>query len=81
MVFSLDKRIGGGRQGTPVIGNEVWIGINAAIVGKVTIGDDVLIAPNSYVNCDVPSHSIVFGNPCIIKHREDATEGYINRKV
>ena len=34
-----------GRQGTPVIGNEVWIGINAAIVGKVTIGDDVLIAP------------------------------------
>lgn len=71
----------GGRQGTPVIGNEVWIGINAAIVGKVTIGDDVLIAPNSYVNCDVPSHSIVFGNPCIIKHRENATEGYINRKV
>ena len=81
MVYLLDKPIGGGRQGTPVIGNEVWIGINAAIVGKVTIGDDVLIAPNSYVNCDVPSHSIVFGNPCIIKHREDATEGYINRKV
>ena len=81
MVCSLDKPIGGGRQGTPVIGNEVWIGINATIVGKVTIGDDVLIAPNSYVNCDVPSHSIVFGNPCIIKHRENATEGYINRKV
>ena len=71
----------GGRQGAPVIGNEVWIGINAAIVGKVTIGDDVLIAPNSYVNCDVPSHSIVFGNPCIIKHRENATEGYINGRV
>lgn len=76
----MDKQIGG-RQGTPVIGNEVWIGINAAIVGKVTIGDDVLIATNSYVNCDVPSYSIVFGNPCIIKHRENATEGYINRKV
>lgn len=80
MAYSLDKQIGG-RQRTPVIGNEVWIGINAAIVGKVTIGDDVLIAPNSYVNCDVPSHSIVFGNPCIIKHRENATEGYINRRV
>lgn len=71
----------GGRQGAPVIGNEVWIGINAAIVGNVTIGDDVLIAPNSYVNCDVPSHSIVFGNPCIIKHKENATEGYIDRRV
>ena len=80
-MYSLDKRIGGGRRGTPVIGNEVWIGINAAIVGSTTIGDDVLIAPNSYVNCDVPSHSIVFGNPCIIKHRENATEGYINRRV
>lgn len=80
-MYLLDKQIGGGREGAPVIGNEVWIGINAAIVGKVTIGDDVLIAPNSYVNCDVPSHSIVFGNPCIIRHRENATEGYINRKV
>ena len=59
----------------------VWIGINAAIVGNITIGDDVLIALNCYVNCDVPSHSIVFGNPYIIKHRENATEGYINRKV
>ena len=56
----------------------VWIGINSTIVGKITIGDDVLIAPNSYVNCDVPSHSIVLGNPCIIKRREKATENYIN---
>ena len=71
----------GGRKGVPTIGNEVWIGINSTIVGKITIGDDVLIAPNSYVNCDVPSHSVVFGNPCIIKHREHATEGYINNKI
>lgn len=66
------------RKGTPTIGNKVWIGINATIVGKITIGDDVLIAPNSYVNCDIPSHSIVLGNPCIIKHKENATENYIN---
>lgn len=44
------------------IGNRVWIGINAAIVGGITIGDDVLIAPNSFVNQDIPSHSVVFGN-------------------
>ena len=71
----------GKRKGTPVIGDEVWIGINACIVGKINIGNDVLIAPNSFVNCDVPSHSIVFGNPCIIKSRDNATEGYINNKV
>ena len=69
----------GKRKGVPVIGNRVWIGINAAIVGNVHIGDDVLIAPNSYVNCDVPDHSIVFGNPCVIKHKDNATEGYVNR--
>lgn len=69
------------RKGTPIIGNKVWIGINAAIVGNITIGDDVMIAPNSYVNCDVPSHSVVFGNPCIIKHKDNATENYINRTI
>lgn len=68
----------GKRKGTPVIGNNVWIGINATIVGNVKIGDDVLIAPNSYVNFDVPAHSIVIGNPASIHHRDFATEGYIN---
>lgn len=71
----------GARKGTPTIGNCVWIGVNATIVGKINIGDDVLIAPNSFVNCDIPSHSVVFGNPCIIKHKENATEGYINNKI
>ena len=70
----------GKRKGAPTIGNCVWIGINACIIGKINIGDDVLIAPNSYVNCDVPSHSIVVGNPCIITHRDNATENYINNK-
>lgn len=71
----------GKRKGVPIIGNEVWIGINSTIVGNVSIGNDVLIAPNSYVNCDVPDHSIVIGNPCIIKHRDNATEDYINNRI
>ena len=40
----------------------------------ITIGDNVLIAPNSFVNVDAPSHLVVFGNPCIIKHISYATE-------
>ena len=67
----------GPRKGCPIIGDKVWIGAGAVIVGKIQIGDDVLIAPNSFVNCDIPSHSVVFGNPCVIKHKEDATEAYI----
>lgn len=75
---SIGQENRGKRQGAPTIGNQVYIGINATIVGKITIGDDVLVAPNSYVNCDVPSHSIVIGNPCKIIHRDNATEGYVN---
>ena len=71
----------GKRKGTPVICDNVWIGVNSTIVGHVTIGNDVLIAPNSYVNCDIPDHSIVIGNPCIIRPCENATEHYINRAV
>lgn len=54
--MTLGQENRGVRKGTPVIENEVWIGINSTIVGRVHIGDDVMIAPNTFINCDVPSH-------------------------
>lgn len=71
----------GERKGAPTIGNNVWIGTNAVIVGKINIGNDVMIAPGAFVNMDVPDHSIVIGNPGVIHHRDNATEGYINKTV
>ena len=71
----------GKRKGCPTLGNRVYVGINAVVVGNITIGDDVLIAPGAYVNCDVPSHSIVIGNPCQIHYKMNATEGYINHTI
>ena len=71
----------GERKGTPTIGDRVWIGTNAVVVGKIEIGDDVLIAPNEYVNFDVPSHSIVVGNPAKIHKTDNACKDYINRVV
>lgn len=67
----------GPRKGAPTLGNRVWIGSNAVIVGNVTIGNDVLIAPNAYVNFSVPDHSVVIGNPAVIKPRDWATKDYI----
>lgn len=67
----------GKREGCPAIGNCVTVGINATVVGNITIGNDVMIAPNSFVNFDVPDHSVVIGNPGVIHHKERATEGYI----
>lgn len=67
----------GKNKGAPILGNRVWIGTGSVIVRKITIGDDVLIAPNSYVNFDVPSHSIIIGNPAKIISRENATQDYV----
>lgn len=61
---TIGKQNRGEREGTPVIGNRVVIGDNAVIVGKITIGDDVWIAPNAYVNRDIPAGAAVEGNPC-----------------
>jgi serine O-acetyltransferase len=66
-------------KGSPEIGDSVWIGTNSVIVGNIKIGSNVLIAPCSYINFDVPDNSVVIGNQ--IKPKINATEGYINYKV
>ena len=71
----------GKRNGAPIIGNQVWIGTNAVIVGKIYIGDNVLIAPNSFVNFDVPNNSIVLGNPAKVIQKNNATDKYITNKI
>ena len=48
---------------------------------KVLITGNSAATLNAFVNFDVPSHSIVIGNPGIIIPRENATEGYINKKI
>ncbi len=53
----------GPRTGAPTLEDRVWVGANAIIVGKVTIGREALIAPGAYVNFDVPPESVVLGNP------------------
>ena len=67
----------GPRAGTPVIGDRVWIGANAIVVGHISIGDDSLIGPGAFVNFNVPAQSIVIGNPGkVVSHKGSAD--YIN---
>lgn len=63
--------------GVPKIGNNVWIGANSIIVGNITIGNDVLIAPGSYVNTNIPPHTIVYSNRSSFKSLNSATVSYI----
>lgn len=71
----------GNKKGSPTIKNKVWIGSGSVIVGHICIGDNVLVAPNSFVNFDVPSNSIVIGNPAHIIPKGNACEGYIENEA
>ena len=71
----------GKRAGVPTLGDCVYLGINSTVVGNITIGDDVFIAPGAFVNFDVPSHSVVIGNPGVIHHKDNATENYIIHRI
>ncbi|RUA35657.1 MAG: serine acetyltransferase [Bacteroidetes bacterium] len=67
----------GKKKGYPVIGNNVWVGANAVVVGNIKVGDNVLIAPLSFVNFDVPDNAVVSGNPAkIINYK--GSFGYVN---
>ena len=46
-----------------IIGNDVWIGYGATIMGGVTIQDGAIIAAGSVVTKDVDAYCIYGGNP------------------
>ena len=50
-------------KGPIIIGNNVWIGDRACVLGGVTIGDGAIIGANCVVTKDVPAYSVVAGNP------------------
>lgn len=45
------------------IGKKCFIGANAIIMAGIRIGDEVIVGSGSIVTKDVPSNSIVVGNP------------------
>lgn len=67
-----------GEVGRPTLGDRVWVGAGAVLVGPIAVGSDVLVAPNAFVNFDVPDHSLVIGNPGKIVPRPDPTRHYID---
>lgn len=49
-----------------IIGNNVWVGLNAIILKGTTIGDNCVISAGSVVKGDFPPNSIISGNPAKI---------------
>ena len=56
-------------HGAPVIGNDVFIGVNATVLGRIRIGDRVRIGANTAVTTNVPSDCSVIGSPARIYPR------------
>ncbi|MFH6944349.1 CatB-related O-acetyltransferase [Flavobacterium sp. FlaQc-50] len=55
-----------------IVGNDVWIGMNAIILPNVKIGDGVTILAGTVVTKDVPDYAIVGGIPgAIVKMKYD----------
>lgn len=69
------------RKGSIFIGNDVWIGHGATVMGGVTAHNGAVIAAGSVVTRDVPPFAIVGGNPARVlgyrfneKERQDLLE-------
>ncbi|MGH1351112.1 MAG: CatB-related O-acetyltransferase [Methyloligellaceae bacterium] len=61
-----------GNKADTVIGNDIWIGMNAVIMPGVVIGDGAIIGTSAVVTKDVAPYSVVAGNPARqVKQRFD----------
>ena len=47
----------------PIIGNNVYIGAGAKVLGNITIGNNVIIGANSVVLKSVNDNAIIVGVP------------------
>jgi len=51
----------------PLIGDDVYVGAGARVLGGVTVGNGAQIGANAVVTCSVPPHSVAVGVPARIR--------------
>jgi serine O-acetyltransferase len=49
--------------GVPTLGDNVYVGAGAKILGEISIGDNAKIGANAVVLCDVPDNGVAVGVP------------------
>lgn len=68
----------GARAGAPHIGDRVFFGSGAKVLGGISVGDEAAIGVNAVVTKDVPVRGVAVGIPARIVGN-DGSDGYINR--
>ncbi|RZJ55843.1 MAG: serine acetyltransferase [Flavobacterium sp.] len=63
-------------RGVPILGNQVYIGANAVVAGKITIGNNVLIGACSMVKDSFGDDAVLLGVPAIVVSQK-GSKGYI----
>lgn len=66
----------GPNKGYPVIGDNVYIGPGAKIIGAITVGNNVAIGANCVVTKDIPDNAVVVGVPGKVISDQGAS-GYV----
>lgn len=65
--------------GCPIIGENVYIGCGAKIIGGVHIGNNVRIGANCIVTQDVPDNAtVVMEKPRVIIHNKELDNTFVN---
>ena len=66
-------------KGPTIVGNNVWLGRNVAVLPGVTIGDSAVIGANSVVTKSIPPNSFAAGAPAQVLRKLDIPEGWLRR--
>jgi serine O-acetyltransferase len=70
----------GSKAGSPIIGDRVFFGSGAKVVGRVRVGDDAAIGVNALVVDDVPASAVMVA-PAATLSSMRGSDGYINRQA
>lgn len=68
----------GRSMGVPTLGDDVYIGPGAKVLGGIRVGNRVAIGANAVVTHDVPDDAVVVGIPARVVSMQGSL-GYINR--
>lgn len=70
----------GPNQGSPILGDGVFLAAGCKVIGKIKIGNRAAVGANAVVTKDVVDDGVVGGIPARILSM-NGSEGYINRQV